>query len=439
MRKSTIQSIVLAFAVWLFTSCSSNTPDDGTITPIATEESKPTAQATESQEPVSTLEATSIPLFPTGPITLTLWTIEEFAPSDETSMGRLLQNQLLSFQRTQHDVSVEVVVKSAMGSGSVLDYLRTAPKVAPDVLPDMVLMSTEMLNTADDYGVLQPVDQLVSQSTLEALFPVAVKLASVDDVQLGIPFKLNFEHVAFNTSIITDTRPTTWQSIIDSGGPYLFPASENASGTSVLALYLAAGGTISEKDSELILDVDPLTEVLRFIQRANSTQAIPSTIVDDDSLSDVWDSYRTGTASLVNIDSQAFIARRPGLINTSFSAIPGPSDAAFPLIDGWHWAVVTTNPIHQQLVGELIDWLMLPENLGAWSYTSGWLPASMGAFAAWPITDDYIRFAREQILLGIPHAYGADWDSLERELTQAVRDVISGNKSPAAAAADLVP
>ncbi len=375
---------------------------------------------------------------PPGPVTLTIWTTQEFAPTDEDAGGRLLLNQLLAFDRSHPDLTVEVIVKRPTGPGGIMDYLNTASEVAPSVLPDVTVLNSQMLRTAATFGVVQRLDDLLLPEMVEDLYPVAGQLGRVDGYLLGIPFAVDFEHVVYNTGVLTDTSPTTWEAIIDSDGPYLFPAADGAPVDSTLIHYMAAGGTLYDEEANPRFEIDPLTEVFRFYQRADSGGIIPVAALHTDSLDASWDAYQNGNALIAHTSATRYLSGRAGLLKTAVSPVPGPDKAARSLVSAWHLVIITPDPSRQQLAAELLDWLMAPDNLGVWSYAGRWLPAADGAMAAWPTNDDYVRFAREQILSAIP-CPGEEYYQVAQSLGLAVRDVLLGRSSPAAAAANANP
>jgi len=420
--------------------CQLQQPEEATPSP------SPTIPATLAPDPTPTVDVLS-PLtptpggtiFPTGPITLTIWTTQQFTPSDEDPGGRLLLAQLLSFERSHPDVSVEVVVKRPVGPGGIMDYVEIASQVAPAVLPDITILSSEMLHQTASTGVIQPLDDILPPEVVEGLFPVANELGRMDGRLMGIPFTLNFHHLIYNTAIFSDSSPAGWTDILDSGGPYFFPADEDAPLNTTLGHYLAAGGTLYNGKGQPRLEIDPLTEVLRFYQRANQEHVIPVATLQTGSLETSWDIYRNGNALITHVDTALYLDRREELLNTAVAAIPGPKKPAPPLVSGWHWALATPDPARQRLAAELLGWLMVADNLGVWSYSSHWLPASEQALAAWPTDDEYVQFARGQILAALPYPADEFYQTLQPRLAQAVRDVLLGNASPAAAAADIIP
>jgi ABC-type glycerol-3-phosphate transport system substrate-binding protein len=377
-----------------------------TITPVDSPRpsSTPTrTAAAATRTPTASLPVSpSSPILPTGPITLTVWTTQDFVPSDEGTAGRLLLDQLLEFQRDHADVTVEMVVKRLAGPGGIMDYLETAGAVAPTVLPDIAILSSEVLAQAHTHGALRPLDDLLPEATIQDLFPVADRLGRIDDALMAIPFTLDFQHLVYNTTILTTTAPATWDEILSSGGPFLFPAGEEAPVDTVLNHYLAAGGTLAIDNGALVLEVDPLTEVFRFYQRGTNNQVIPAAALQLESFAGCLSAYRGGGALIAHVSSSLYLPMQAELLNTAVAAITGPRRSGPTLISGWHWAILTPDPARQQLAADLVAWLLEPDNLGSWSYAGHWLPASINAFSGWPTGDTYISFARDQILLGIP-------------------------------------
>jgi ABC-type glycerol-3-phosphate transport system substrate-binding protein len=345
----------------------------------------------------------------------------------------------LDFQRDQTDVEVEVVVKRLTGPGGILDYLETASIVAPEVLPDIAILSSQVLVQAHEDADLQPLDGLLPDATVEDLFPVADRLGRIDGALMAIPFTLDFEHLVYNTTILTATAPATWDQILSSGGPLLFPAGEETETDTVLNHYLAAGGALAVQGDNLVLEVDPLTEVFRFYQRGTAGRVIPAAALQLETRSGCLSAYRGGSALIAHVSSALYLPVREDLLNTAVAPVPGPRRPGPTVISGWHWAILTPDSARRQLAADLVTWLLQAENLASWSYAGHWLPASINALSGWPTDDPYVSFARDQILLGIPRPAGTSLTAVEPALRTAMREVLLGAQSPAAAAASVTP
>jgi ABC-type glycerol-3-phosphate transport system substrate-binding protein len=429
--------VCIGLCLLIMTGCGSRSTETPTPSLTGTPEAA-TPQVTPTDQ-IGEVVTPGGAILPPGAVTLTIWTIEEFAPADDDPGGRHLLSQILAFERNQPDATVEVVLKRLTGPGGIMDYFHTASQVAPEVLPDIAILDSQLLPQAVAEGVIQPLDDLLSPEVVASLFPAASELGRVDGVLMSIPFMLDFEHLVYNTAILTETVPSTWDVILDSGGPYLFPAAEDAPIDAVLSHYLAAGGTLYDQAGGPRLEIDPLTEVFRFYQSANGQQVIPAAMLQTHSLAESWNAYLSGNALIAHVNAALFLADRADLLNTAVAPIPGPARAAPPLVSGWHWAIATPDASHQRLAAELLNWLMGPENLGVWSYADRWLPATTGALDIWPTDDQYVQFVRDQLQAAVPHPGEAYDQVVQPRLTQAVRDVLLGNSAPAAAAAAAVP
>jgi hypothetical protein len=96
--------------------------------------------------------------------------------------------------------------KAATGQGSILNYLRTGRGVAPTILPDLIAIPANQLETAFNENLLFPVGGLVSQEMLEDLYPAALDFASPKASVRGIPFILtDQQHLVYNQTSYTET------------------------------------------------------------------------------------------------------------------------------------------------------------------------------------------------------------------------------------------
>jgi ABC-type glycerol-3-phosphate transport system substrate-binding protein len=380
------------------------------------------------------------------PISLTIWTVENFSPSNENDAGLVFKNQLDLFDQNHPEAQLDIIEKKPTGPGSIEAYLEIAGQVAPAVLPDITVLSTDLIPVigkmqppGGEALILQPLDALVAPELIDDLFPIARQLGSYDSALMGIPFMLDFEHVIYNSTILTDTAPTTWDAILKSGGPCIFPAAEDAPVDTTLLHYISAGGALYDDEGNGIIEIDPLTEVFRFYQQADTDHIIPVSVIQTRSLAQSWNGYRNGNALLAHVNASQYLLRRDELLNTAVGPFPGMERSSPAFASGWVWAIITTDPARQQLALELINWLMDAERLGEWSYNGKWLPATENALETWPSNDEYVQFAREQIMIAMPRPDNDYYELVQTRLAKSVRDVLLGNTSPAAAASYSAP
>src|SRR5690606_25986239 len=138
----------------------------------------------------------------------------------------------------------------------------TGRSVAPAILPDVMLLPTNQLNTAARENLIYPLDGLpIDGAHYDDLFPAARELVTIDGSTYGYPISLNnLHHLAYNSTAITDTVPSTWNAFISlnhtAPSGFVFPAAGPAGGTLLLQFYLAHGGTLADATGAPHLDLD---------------------------------------------------------------------------------------------------------------------------------------------------------------------------------------
>ena len=69
--------------------------------------------------------------------------------------------QMTEFDTTHPDVNLTVSTKKITEQGGTLNYLRSGRSVAPDILPDVVVLPASQLATAVDEELVFPLDSLI--------------------------------------------------------------------------------------------------------------------------------------------------------------------------------------------------------------------------------------------------------------------------------------
>jgi multiple sugar transport system substrate-binding protein len=424
----------LTFLLLTFlTGCSifdrERTPAAATATPAL--EPTPEVQPTLVGEPPAPAPAPS----PTGVITLTVWTSVDVSPRPETPGGLILQEQLAAFEAQHPGVRLQLQQKSVAGPGDILSYLRTGRQVAPTILPDLILLPTDQLPGAVSERLIYPVGHLLPLELLEELFPVADALVRIEDTVQAYPFAItNLQHVAYNRSVITDTVPSTWDTLLESEAARLvFPAAGGDGAELALQFYLAVGGTLTNEANQSHLEEEPLRQALSQLGRARAAGIIVPESDNVATLTEAWQLFQTGQATIVHTRAGLFLREQALGQNHGYAPIPGPAGPLRPLVRGWTWALTTSDPARQALAAELITWLADSANLGSWSAQSHTLPARRTAFDYWPQDEDYIRFIQEQLEAAAPYPLPAT-GTLLTALGNAVFDVVTLAASPQVAA-----
>lgn len=400
-----------------------------TITPTAA------APTLEAPPPTPTpAESTPEPIAPEGPSALTVWTIEAVTPSNDTAGGAELLAQLATFDESHTDIQVEFYVKRVSGPGSTLAYLRSAPPVAPGILPDLALVDRDTLVQATSENLIVPIEILIDPAITSALYPVAVQLGTVGGQLMGLPYVLEVQHMVYRETAFEEP-PSSFEAVLASPTPYVFPAGTlgNVSHTFLLQ-YMAAGGRLADESGVPVLDVVPLTQVLDFYAQAHQAGKVDTALFQITDPGETWRMYLERRAGLATVTSTLYLARRSEARSTGLCWIPTPTGEPFALASGWSWVIVTNDPDRQAMAMALINFLMNPVNHGAYTQAAGWLPSQQAALAVWGDGDPYLTFGNQLLSSARPLPDTPLRAAVGPAIQDAVEDVLLNGIAPAQAA-----
>jgi ABC-type glycerol-3-phosphate transport system substrate-binding protein len=420
--------VVAALALTACNLLDRTTPTAGT--PTVTPSVPPLQGTSPAASPTPTQPATT---------TLVLWTTEDYDPSVDATGGEVLAQQLAAFEATHPDVTIDIVLKKSEGKGGILDFLMTSSAAAPSILPDVVVIDTLELGTAARAGLVQPLDNLVSAELKEDLFPCAVRAGQVGDQLMGLQFEADVEHLAYNLAK-TETPPLTWTEVLTSDITYIFPAAgqDGMVNDAFLIQYYGAGGRLFDEMGQPALDQAILTEILGFYRDGAAMGVIPPDVLEYKSTAGCWPVYLSAQVTLSNVDSARYLADRSILLSTGFAPIPTHDGKPVTISRGWVLAVVTQDPNRQVLAATLLEWLLSPLNNATWTQATRHLPTRRSAFEHLDQRDEYVPFAYQQLESAYPYHTAPGYEQMSRALQQAVQDVLGGQVTPNAAAAEVM-
>jgi len=305
------------------------------------------APATSSPLPEPSATATSpAPTPHAAPLVLRVWVTPRFDPASDS----LLQARLDAFTADHAGLKIEVRVKD---ESSLLESLRLTAFAAPAASPDLVALPRADLESAAAQGLIQPLDASLLGDA--GWHPLARSLGHVNDAVYGLPFALD----ALALASSAETPLTTWQEVSDAGA-LAFNAND---AFFPLALYLSAGGELTDAQGDLTLDEAVLVRVLALFAQE---QALPL-----ESDEEVRLSLGQGGGSAVGWASGLSSGGPP---EVKLEALPGLESPPATLVTSWGWSVASAEVERQQLALELAEWLTAEEFLGEWTPSLGFLP-----------------------------------------------------------------
>jgi ABC-type glycerol-3-phosphate transport system substrate-binding protein len=437
-----------ALFIAVLTACS--TPDEPTATPSA--EATPAQAAAQNaatqpspaaqpDEPTATPSAEAVTITDTDEaLVLTVWRTDALLAAENEVGQAAFTEELSEFDESFPNIQVDIRTKRVEGPGGILDYLRTAPPVAPAVMPDVILINRPGLTRALGDELIVPFGQVPGGEALGmGFYPVAEELATVNGTLTGIPYVLTTDHAVYRTTLFTDVVPNQFSVLLEQEAetpiPFTFAAGP-VTGVSrtLLTQYLAAGGTLTDEEGNLTLDADPLTDVLTFYAEANELGIINPAVFQYATGDEVWGQYLTGQASLATVPARRYLLERDEVRTTGLTTIPTTTGEPNALIEGLYWAIVTRDPERQAAAVTLVDFLLDPINQGEFTQAAGWLPSQPAAMIVWGSDDPYTAFGGTLLEGGTPLPEPSVRSSAGDALQEALEAVLLNGVLPAQAA-----
>ena len=432
--------LAAATAVFVISSCqlspdtAENTPTASVVTTITPQPYRtPTPQTT----PTVAIEATE----EDPKLTLTVWTIESISPNTEGEVGTFISNNVRNFERTHPDIDVNMILKKPTGKGGALDFLRTSSKVAPTILPDIVVLNATDLNSAYNENLVQSLDEKLDRSIAQDLLPAARKVGTVDGKLVGVPLGLEMEHTVYNTG--TFTAPLVlWSDVLSSNTRYVFPAKgvNGLVNDTTLSFYFSSGGRLLDDQGNPTIDERVLRDVLKFYQTAVENEVIDASALEASTTEELWPNYLQADAKLAQISVSQYITDHVILQSTSYAPLPVQDEGDTPVLitHAWTMVLVTADIERQKAALSLIESFMSTTNNATWNTINRTIPTRDTAYQIVADDDPYWSYLTEQLNTAQPAPSFAGYDRIGRIIQQAVQQVISGEATPEEATATAI-
>ena len=393
-------------------------------------EPEPTLSPGQINEITPTPEVSVIDQQPPAAITeLTLWVPPEMDPELEIESSRLFAERLESFSEAHDDLVINVRIKAASGAGGLLDALSATNSAAPDIVPDLIVLSRPDLESAALKGIIFPLDGLTDIPDDSDWYSFTRDMALIQGSTFGLPFAGDSLVLVFRPNAISGL-PNSWMGLIDDGVELVFPV-ENDQALFPLTLYLAEGGVIQDSQRRPVLEAEPLEAVFELFQQGVDSGSFPARLNQYQTNSQVW---------------SAFLNEEEDLVVTWLSNYlkEGPADAAivtlFPMTEeavslgtGLGWAVASIDESRRPMAVKLAEYLVQAEYLADWTLSAGYIPSRPSALDTWQNQSLSITLNRAASMTRLRPANDTI-TSIGPILREGTRQVLQNQLSPAEAA-----
>jgi ABC-type glycerol-3-phosphate transport system substrate-binding protein len=347
---------------------------------------------------------------------LVLWLPEFFSPDEDTAGGAVLEGAFFQFEQNHPGLTLDVQIKAEFGQAGLLSYLRAAQRVAPAIMPDVVLLHGNQLWQVADLGIVPPLEA-PDHLDPQANFPFALTAVEYREQLFGFPYVANVLHGVALAGDVTATS-LTWDDMLTQELVYWFPAggSESIRLSPAVMHYVAAGGTLEDEGASAA-DLDALETLFEFLALAHTRGVIPDAVLDHVTYESLWTAFVQSEGNLALTTAQDFLREA----DTRFAYLPAPTASGEPqtLANVWAFAVLTRDEPGRELAFELIDYLLTPEIHLSWAQAAHRLPAQPEAVDRWAGQSNYVAFLSSQLEIAQSTPTGRPFADFARHLYNA--------------------
>lgn len=379
----------------------------------------------------ATTTPTPTPVIPT----LTIWLPEPLAPVSNENAAEILSQQISAFMSANPDVQVELRLKQPSDVGGIMSSLISANNVAPGAIPDLTLFRRADLISAAQANLIEPLNIIMPSTMMADIVPEVQRLGSVQGDFFGVPFALDVQHLAY---VPTAESPSAWtfETLLSENFSFVFPMGRTTGVTDMLLAQVKAANAVHNELGVLTVDEESLFSVYSFYEAAISTGVIPVDVLEYSDASNY-------EAALVNHEINAGIVSASQYMRLiaagaelNPASIPTHNGDPASVVDGWSWAVVTSDSDQQALAMRFIDWMLNPERQAEYTGALSLIPSQRDALRRWE-NDEYALFIDDLMNNAVLPLVGNEGAPLARLLQSALAAVISGQMNAAEAARDI--
>jgi len=363
---------------------------------------------------------------------LVLWVPTSNDRLFDLETNRTLASIYEQFERNHPGVHIEAQIHAESGEASLLNYLRSAQRVAPTILPDIVLIDTQQLWQVAELELLHPLNWQQFSHNFE-FYPFAIEAVTYQEQQIGIPYMAEMIHmIAYPAEM--PTIPQTWEEFYANRQPLFFIAGKSETlNEFAYNQYVSADGQIVETQP---LDSDILLAFFTFLAGAREQDLIPEAVLEITTSNAAWDAFIAAERGIAETSTHTILEHWDVFNNEAVQYGPlfGRNQVAAPSTRVWAFLVVASEPQQQELSFALLQALLSPEIHSQWSRIAMQIPTQPVAFKLWQNAGPYHGFIEQQLTMAYALPGNRRIADLNRRLQYAQELVLRNEMTPEEAA-----
>lgn len=363
---------------------------------------------------------------------LVLWVPASINRLVDLGANRTLASIYEQFERNHPGVHIEAQIHAESGEASLLSYLRSAQRVAPAILPDLILIDTQQLWQVADFELLQPLDRQQFSRNFE-FYPFAINAVTYQEQLVGVPYLAELTHMVAHSGEMP-TMPRTWEEFYTIGEPLFFAAGKSEIFNEfTYQQYFGAGGQVLETQP---LDSDALLAFFTFLADAQDQNLILDAVLGITNSNAVWDAFIAEDRGVAVTSTHAILEHWDAFNNEAMQYGPlfGRNNVTTPSARIWAFVVIANDPQQQELSLALLQALLSPEIHSQWSRVAMQIPTQPSAFELWRSSIAYHGFLEQQLAVAYTFPSSRRFADLNRRLQYGQEFVLRKEMTPEEAA-----
>ncbi len=294
--------------------------------------------------------------------------------------------------------------------------------------PDIMLTGSRSLRQFSELGVLEPLDEYMTDEFKSARVESVLETANVKGEQYGVPFGFSSRALIYRKDLI-DTPPTTWDELYETAKKvqeenpdmkgFAIPTDITHGADELLNFIYQAGGRVVDEEGNYTLNTPENIEAFEYIAKFGKDDLIPDPVgtkrkdlpalFQNGDIAmciylpmnlDVFESQEFGTAVLPEGKEKA-----ETLVTDSYTI----SSISENKEEAWKFIEFAGKVDYQRKINE-----------------RGWFPILKEEEDDERYKEDIIKPYNEMIKYGVPEPHVDNWDLFNEAFTQAAQKVLTG-------------
>ncbi|HLA44746.1 MAG TPA: extracellular solute-binding protein, partial [Aggregatilineales bacterium] len=201
----------------------------------------------------------------------------------------------------------------------------------------------------------------------------------------GLPYSISIQHLVYQGSTFEEP-PLSFEAVLNDGERFLIPGKPVAGyevSDVLLAQYLHAGGRLVDSGGVATLDQEPLNEILSFYAQGVEKGIFNIDLLNYTSPNDYWTRFLQTDVSIAITSSDTYLQSSETGKHVEYAPVPTYDGEPLVIIDGWLWALTTTNVEQQRGALAFLEWMTSAEAQADYTLALHILPSRQRALRIW--------------------------------------------------------